>query len=534
LTPTDCDVAIVGYGPVGATLAGLLGRLGVATQVFESTTSVHHLPRAAHFDGEIMRVFQQLGIAEALEPLVAPVRGMHFVNAAGERLLAFDLPDGVGRHGYPDGFMFYQPELEAELRSAVDQLLSVEAHLGHEVLAVEQCAPGASLSVLDLTTGQARTVTARYVVGADGGRSLVRRSGDFGSDDLGFDQPWLVVDTVLKRPVDLPELVLQICDPARPTTFVPMANGRRRWEFMLLPGEDPIGMQRSASIRGLLQQFCPHDDLEIVRAAVYRFHAVIARRWRDGALLVAGDAAHQMPPFLGQGMCSGIRDAANLAWKLGLVLGGRCGESLLDTYGAEREPHVRAIVELAVALGGILQTLDPDEAAARDRLMLDSPTPPPASPMPPLAPGIFVQPSGGGICPQPALPRPAADAVLLDDLSGDSFSLVLPAGTELGALPPWLDQWWRDFGGRIVELPTGTELGYHEEQPVLVRPDRYIFGAGDPVELVTSLHDALALHPAGAPTPTVGARPTGTPTPTAAPTARPTPTPRHMEKEAVR
>jgi 3-(3-hydroxy-phenyl)propionate hydroxylase len=360
------DVAIIGYGPVGATLANLLGARGHRVAVLESTTSAYHLPRAAHFDGEVMRIFQAAGLADAIVSCTAPIAGMHFLNADGKRLFGYDAPQGGGRHGWADNYMFYQPDLERILRGGVDRFDNVRVYLAHEVIAVAQSSDHVRLEVRDREGDRVRAIRARYAIGCDGARSLTRGAAGISLEDLRFDQPWLVVDTVLTRPVDLPEASVQLCDPARPSTYVPMTGDRRRWEFMLLADETPEAMEDPARVRSLLRPWVAPEDVDVIRAVVYTFHAVIAGKWRNRRLLLAGDAAHQMPPFLGQGMCAGIRDALNLTWKLELVLNERADDSLLDSYEQERSPHVRTIIETAVNAGRIIQTTDPAVAAARD------------------------------------------------------------------------------------------------------------------------------------------------------------------------
>ena len=356
----DYDVVVAGYGPVGAVAANLLGQLDLRVAVFEPTTSVYHLPRAAHFDAEIMQVFESLGLADDIRPATAQIIGMDCVTAAGDVLLHLEPPD--------DGpaFMFYQPDLERALRAGVERLASVDVHLGHAVTAIDAHDTAVRVSVQDVDTGAERDVTAAYLLGCDGARSLVRASTGIALEDLEFDQPWLVVDTMLRCHVDLPTVALQICDPARPATFIPSAGRHRRWEFMLLPGEDPATMEDPATYFELLAPWVRPDDVEVVRAVVYSFHALIAERWRDGRVFLVGDAAHQMPPFLGQGMCSGIRDAQVLVPKLAEVLAGRAADALLDTYESERKPQVRSVAGLAVDLGRIIQTTDHELAAARD------------------------------------------------------------------------------------------------------------------------------------------------------------------------
>ena len=437
-----------------------LGQAGLRTAVFESTTSVYHLPRAAHLDAEIMRVLHQLGVADDVLPACAPVKGMHFINAAGDALLRFDALEG-------QGWMFYQPDLERALRAGVDRDPNVEVHLAHEVVAFEQHDDHVAVTVRNLSDDTERVVRARFLLGADGARSVVRKQAGVGMEDLRFDQPWLVVDTVLRRAVELPTLVQQICDPARPTTFIPMCGARRRWEFMLLPGENAADMEKPERIAELLSPWVEPDDVEIVRAVVYAFHAVLARPWRDRRVFLVGDAAHQMPPFLGQGMCSGVRDAHNLVWKLALVLHGLGGDDLLDTYEDERSPHVRSIIETAVALGGLLQTTDPEVAASRDAMMLNpDATQPGRSEMPGLTTGVIVEGGGGAF----------ADA-------GGSFELRAPAAP---ALPDDLAEWWTSIGGRCIVAGVAGVA-------VVVRPDGYLFGSSDdPAVLLNALRSMLS------------------------------------------
>jgi 3-(3-hydroxy-phenyl)propionate hydroxylase len=323
----------------------------------------------------------------------------------------------------------------------------------------------------DLESGTRSDVRARFVVGCDGARSMVRKHLGGGLDDFGLDQPWLVVDTELRRDVELPDLCVQYCDPARPVTFVPMSGRRRRWEFMLRPDEDPDDLTRTERVWELLAPWVGPDDAEIVRAVVYTFHALVAHRWRDGRVFLMGDAAHQMPPFLGQGMCAGIRDAANLAWKLDLVARGLACDRLLDTYQTEREPHVRAVIESAVRAGEIIQTADPEVAAQRDAFFLTAvgaATPDVA--MPPLGPG-FRTAHGG---------EPLPCALPGDDTLGVGFALVGDA-TIVDAETA---RFWTRIGGRIV----GTD----GPGITVVRPDRYVFGFADDVDGVRRLTDAAA------------------------------------------
>lgn len=422
------DVAIAGCGPVGAVMANLLGQAGLRVAIYEIGSSVYHLPRAAHFDAEIMRVFQAIGLAEAVLPATRPIKGMHFMNAEGRKLFGFDAPPGEGPQGWPAGFLFYQPDLELALRDGLARFPSVDVRYEHEVLAFEQDVDAVAIRVRDLRSGEERIDHARFLIGADGGRSTVRKLAGMELEDLGFDQPWLVVDTMLKRDVALPEVALQICDPARPATFIPSTGQHRRWELMLVPGDAPDSMPGRAE--ELIRPWISTDDTEIIRAVVYTFHALIAKQWRDRRVLIIGDAAHQMPPFLGQGMCSGIRDAHNLAWKLRMVLAGCADASLLDSYQHERAPHVRAIIERAVSIGRVIQTTDREVAAARDAHFAAGGAVPGEGepPMPALANGIVSRtPRAGTLFPQPRVRTHDGCERRLDDLLGDGFAVVGPA-----------------------------------------------------------------------------------------------------------
>jgi 3-(3-hydroxy-phenyl)propionate hydroxylase len=462
-TPSDVDVAIVGCGPVGAVLGNLLGGLGVRVAIVERETEVYRLPRAVHFDGEIMRVFQSIGLAEAIAPCSAPITGMDFVDASGTRLMGYVAPPGVGPSGWASDYMFHQPDLERALREALDRYPEVELRLGTEVRAL---APQDDHVEVVLP---ATTIRATYVVGTDGARSLTRAAIGSTLDDYGFDQPWLVVDAVRRRPLDLPTAVVQYCDPARPATFVPPGGPHCRWELMVLPGEDEQELLDPGRVADLLAPWIAPDDVEITRAAVYTFHALVAREWRRDRLLLAGDSAHQMPPFLGQGMCAGIRDAANLAWKLAAVLQDGAPDRLLDTYQSEREPHVRAVIESAVAAGSIIQTTDPGLAHDRDELLrADGGAEPPELALPPLGPGVH---RSAGV------PLPQCDG---------SDARLGPGPTLVAARPVGIDG--------VVVLPHLADwLSARDADVALVRPDRYVFGTAALAD-VDTLVGALRAH----------------------------------------
>jgi 3-(3-hydroxy-phenyl)propionate hydroxylase len=342
----------------------------------------------------------------------------------------------------------------------------------HEVTALEQDRDGATLAVERVADRAALSIRADFVVGCCGARSIVRQAIGSEHDDLGLHQPWLVVDVVLERDVALPEQTVQYCDPARPVTFVKVTGCRRRWEIMLMPGDVPEQMTREESVWRLLAPWLKPGDARIERGALYTFHSLVATRWRDRRLLIAGDAAHQTPPFLGQGMCAGIRDAANLAWKIARVAKGAAPDTLLDTYQTEREAHVRVFIDTAVRLGGIIQTTDPQIAAARDRRFLATGKEEIVNLAPRLGPGVHTgDPPAGEIFPQPR----RADGGRLDTaIGGYRFALL----ADRALISPALAE--RCTSSDIATVPADGEAGEwlrrHGASAVLLRPDRYVYG----------------------------------------------------------
>jgi 3-(3-hydroxy-phenyl)propionate hydroxylase len=466
------DVAIVGYGPTGATLANLLGAQGLRVAVVEREPDLLPLPRAVHFDGEVMRLFETAGLAARIAPLVRPSGGMRYVNTAGRVMLERAPAVGAGPHGWSNNYLFHQPDLEYALRDGAERRPGVRVLLAHEATSLEQDRDGVTVGVTRLADGKPLALRADRVVGCCGARSIVRQAIGSGHDDLGLHQPWLVVDVVLERDVDLPEQTVQYCDPARPVTFVKVTGRRRRWEIMLMPGDAPDEMTREETVWRLLAPWLGPGDARIERGALYTFHSLVATRWRDRRLLIAGDAAHQTPPFLGQGMCAGIRDAANLAWKLARVAKGRAPEALLDTYQSEREAHVRVFIETAVRLGGIIQTTDPRVAAERDRRFLATGKEEIVNLSPRLGPGAHAGAAPAGeIFPQPRL----ADGRRLDAaIGGYRFALLAARDAMSAALAARCGA--SDVAAVVADGEVAEWLGGHGARAALLRPDRYIHG----------------------------------------------------------
>lgn len=484
----ECDVLIAGGGPTGVTLALLLARQGVSVIVAEKEAEIYPLPRAAHLDHEIIRVFQEVGAAEAIVRSSRQSSRYDFLNGAGEILLRFTGSDRIGPGGWPAANMIHQPSVERVLRDRLADYPAARLEARWEVLSFAEDA-GAVFARVATPEGE-HQVRARYLVGADGARSPMRKAAGIGFEDLGFEEPWLVVDTIVRDVSRLPPVNLQICDPERPTTCVLMGEGRHRWEFMIKPGETPEEISADATIARLMAPWKVDGAVTLERKAVYTFRARIAEQWRKGRLLLAGDAAHQTPPFAGQGLCSGIRDAANLAWKLGAILRDGAPDGLLDSYQPEREPNLRATIGMAIMMGRTVCITDPAAAAERDRQMLaaraagQSPDETPA--YPPLDTGvILVGTAGAGSY----FPQAIADGARLDDALGAGAWLlardtvaeddgIRSAGLDEPMLAPFrqaLEAW----------------LDAHGAQAVLVRPDRYVFGTGEAATLAQAWQHAV-------------------------------------------
>ena len=475
----DCDVLIIGGGPTGVTLASLLARRGVSVIVAEKESEIFPLPRAAHIDHEGMRILQEAGAAEAVMATSRRADAYEFRNAKGKVLMAFSGADRIGPGGWPVANMIHQPSVEAALRRALTERAPDALRSGWEMLDFAEDPEGVTAR---LRTPQGeRSVRSRILVGADGARSPVRKACGITFEDLGFEEPWLVVDVLVDDPARLPTANLQICDPARPTTCVLMGEGRHRWEFMILPGETPEAVSAPASVARLLDPWNVAGAVRIERTAVYTFRARIAEQWRQGRVLLAGDAAHQTPPFAGQGMCSGLRDAANLAWKLAAVTKGEADAALLETYQPERAPNLRATIDMAIMMGRMVCTTSRFGAWIRDaklglaRMLGKLPDGPPA--YPPLSKGAILAgtPGAGDYFPQ----FTGTGGERLDDVLGDGFWLIEQRDSAAARLAP--------FGANI-----GRWLAAHEAEAVLVRPDRYVFGTGTPAKLTAAWAAALS------------------------------------------
>lgn len=479
VTSAACDVLVVGAGPTGVALGALLARAGVEVLIIDKEIDVYPLPRAAHIDHEAIRIFQQLGLAEKVMATTRSSERYDFLSADGDILMRFEGGNRIGPGGWPAGNMIHQPSIERLLRQAAVTADNFTLKTGWSWRSHE-ATTGRLLSSIETPQGDV-VVSSRFLVGCDGARSPVRQALSIEVDDLQFDEAWLVIDALVIDPDRLPKVNLQICDPARPTTCVLMGSGRHRWEFMLKPGETPDEVLQDAFIQRLLEPWNVESAMSVERKAVYRFNAKVARAWRDGAVFLAGDAAHVMPPFAGQGLCSGLRDAANLAWKIAAVLRG-ADDALLDTYQQERDPHVRAIIQTAIMMGRTVCITDPDAARERDARMLAgrSKGPPASLGWPPLPEGCLLT---GSYCAGRYFPQPlSADdpPARLDDALGPGAWLISRTASSFSPGAVGLSELdLSDSALAPFRQPLASWLDEAGVNAVLVRPDRYVFGSGD-------------------------------------------------------
>ncbi len=466
----SAEVIIVGLGPTGATLANLLAECGIHVIGIDREAGIYPLPRAVHFDGETMRVFQSAGISERLQHEVIVNQGMRFVGPNHELLLDWPRPQGIGPQGWHASYRLHQPDLEKLLRGRLADRSNVEMMTGLEVVALEARKRDVVAVCRDARSGRMRDLSASYVVGCDGARSLVRDAIGRGMIDLGFKERWLVVDVLLKRErPDLGDHSIQFCDPERPMTYCRSPKNRRRWEISLKDDEADDQVTREERIWSFLSDWIGPQDADLERCAVYTFESKIARSWRKGQMMIAGDAAHLTPPFMGQGMCAGIRDSANLAWKLALCVKGLAKPGILDSYQEERAPHARIYIETAMRLGGLVNALEPESAlamASQDETGIASM----ASISPTLGPsdlgGMIAMdtPCRGHLFPQPTL----RDGRMLDDSIGFAPALIVR-----NPLPEGVVATVAVFDA--VNSPgLGVALDRFGADAVLLRPDRYI------------------------------------------------------------
>ena len=495
------DVLIVGYGPTGMLAAALLGRAGHRVAVFERHKTLYNLPRVGIVHDDVLRMFQEIGCIERVWPhtFFLPVYEM---AKNGRVLLSSDVSPNA-THGWPEYISIYQPAFEGELDRLVKAQPSVSVFQGERVSAIAQNLEHVEITV-EGDTG-VRRVQGRYLIGSDGGNSFVRETLGITYEDLGFDQNWLVIDGKAKNPRPGLPAMRQFCEPEQPGVTLRMGPQHRRWSFMIFPGETPEDAVKPESVWRRLDrpEGATPDEYELIRVASYKFQSLYAERWRVGRVFLAGDAAHQMPPFLAQGLCSGFRDAHNLAWKLDLVLKGLAPDKFLDAYEAERGPNARATIVESMRVGQHVNERDPEKVRKRDEQLVALQAQKDAARgqkqliafrVPGFQAG-FVAKNGA---------RGAGDALVqgevrrngqrgrFDDIAGYGFMIVARGGDPAVALSQQDRNYWQSLGGRFVQLAdkengadtivdTAGQYGRLMDEygcdVIVKRPDYYIFGA---------------------------------------------------------
>jgi 3-(3-hydroxy-phenyl)propionate hydroxylase len=495
------DVAIIGFGPVGTVAAGLLSRAGLRVVVIESRETIFPQPRAIALDHEIMRVLQAIGAADAIMPRLGIYQPTEFVGVDGLSIARYMSRPREVSNCWESNYVFLQPELEAEMRTALmrsDQ--PPDILLKTRFLSVKSSAEECFIQV-ETDSGN-KGIRAKFVLGCDGANSDVRKSTGSQLASLSFDRPFVVVDALVNEQAlaELPQVNVQYCDPQRPATYIIGPENLRRWEIMQFP-TDPDDIALPGQIEKLLGRWIAEGQYELLRSASYTFHALVATEWRCDRVFLLGDAAHQTPPFLGQGMCQGIRDAFNLCWKLDWVLRGIADDRLLDTYETERGPHVRATTDAAITLGSVICELDVRSAAIRDQKSRETFGIPPKtvfrqSLIPNLLFGAIsmASPGGGTLFPQPMVTSKTLGICRLDDVTGPKVRVVTTEAY-VGSLQPGGREMLRSIGaaiivaGDITQAATSSDIWVEDQDcvvaewlvqnncsAVLVRPDNYVFG----------------------------------------------------------
>ncbi|MEM7464531.1 MAG: bifunctional 3-(3-hydroxy-phenyl)propionate/3-hydroxycinnamic acid hydroxylase [Pseudomonadota bacterium] len=456
------DAVIVGLGPTGAMIANLLGMEGLSVLALDREKNVYDLPRAVHFDDEIKRAFQTIGISAQLAESVIVNKGMRFLDYDGNLLLDWPREQSITSNGWHASYRFHQPDLEKIMRAALRQYPNVTTKLGCIVNQVKEDRDSVVVHY-STTTGnqQSEVVTADYVIGADGARSIVREAMGADMNMLGFQQRWLVTDLILKRPMpELGDHTVQYCDVVRPATYCRNPGLRRRWEFALHDHETDEEMTKPEMVWSLLDRWITPEDAELERIAVYTFKSCVADRWKKGRMFIAGDAAHLTPPFMGQGMCAGIRDAVNLSWKISRVQRDNAPEELLDSYESERKPNVSRFIETAVGLGELINRIGTGEQFEKDKKM--------ESIQSSLGPGLGSgsDPLRGRLFPQFKL----SNGLMSDDFVGTNAFIARKNGADDS-----------EIGLRVLtgkrEPALMAVLDKLQTDEVIVRPDRYILAS---------------------------------------------------------
>jgi 3-(3-hydroxy-phenyl)propionate hydroxylase len=346
------DVVIVGFGPTGGTLANLLALQGFSILIIEKEKSFYPLPRAVHFDDEIMRVFQTIGITDKFLKHTIINKGTKFVNSKNQVVLDWPRPRSITENGWYPSYRFHQPDLERKLRRRLKDFKKVSVMQSTKVNSLKEEKSSVKIFIENINNNKISEIRAKYIIGCDGARSTIRKQIKAKFQNLGFTQKWAVVDLILKKnKKELPDRTIQYSNSKRPATYCRNVGKRRRWEFAINNAESEKKVLSNSYIWNFLKPWLKPSEALMERKTIYTFQSAISKKWKKGRVFLAGDAAHLMPPFMGQGMCAGVRDASNLAWKIAYCLKNNHSEKLLNTYQSERYSNVIEYIKTTVKMG---------------------------------------------------------------------------------------------------------------------------------------------------------------------------------------
>ena len=355
----EFDVTIVGLGPAGGTLANLLAMHDFSILILDREKSFYPLPRAVHFDDEVMRVFQTIGITKEFLKHTIINKGTKFVNSKDKVILDWPRPKKITDNGWYPSYRFHQPDLEKKLRKKLKNYKKVSIEQNSEVIKIKNSKNRVDIKYLNINNHKDYLVRSKYVIGCDGANSITRKQMKTKMDNLGFTQKWAVVDLILKKKKNnLPDRTIQYSNPKQPATYCRNVGRRRRWEFAIKKNHTDKNVLSENYIWNFLKPWLNKSEAIIERKTIYTFESAIARKWRKGRVFIAGDAAHLMPPFMGQGMCAGIRDASNLAWKIANCIRNKFDETLLNTYQSERSLNVKEYIETTMRMGEFVNAVE--------------------------------------------------------------------------------------------------------------------------------------------------------------------------------
>lgn len=523
MTQYQSSVVIVGAGPAGLTLAHLLSRNNIDTILLEKLPETMEEPRAIAMDGESLRALQAAGVIEKIEHEMLSDFAVDYVNADGKFLFGFD-NRGKRPYGYSVMSSFDQGVVDRLIANALLDRSSVRSWFGHELIDFEQDDEGVSIQAKN-AQGENITIRCQFLIGCDGGQSLVRKKIGATMQGESNDFPWLVIDTIDPGFNDGPECRFY-CDPQRPGMTMKKKHNQRRWEWMLMPGESPDDLLQEDKIKSIIAPYTDTEQVTIFRKRVYNFSAIVADRWQQGRVFLAGDAAHMTPPFAGQGLNAGIRDVRNLSWKLAMVLSGHVDRKLLDSYEIERKELARQMIEYAVNLGKQIQPIDPEAAAQRDQFFAEINKSPEeqrkfvkefrkGSQMRRLEEGLVMDVDAndhnGQLFLQPKVSLNDGQKILLDELLGDGFAILGYGCDPSRELDPALMQPWQAIGLKTVTVCEKEQAAQHEgmtglcnsllqdfigdsdNNMFLLRPDRFCMAAFNPESAAVALKAAEKL-----------------------------------------